>query len=124
MKIHNDLEKDITEKSFRRFLCDSPLVSGDLANDEESSIYGSFHHQYWLNGRIIAVGVVDILPTGLSSKYFYYDPLYSKLCLGIYGALREIALIRQLAETNQNLRYYYMGYYIHSCQKMRYKVSL
>ncbi len=24
--------------------------------------YGSFHQQYWLDGRLVAVGVVDILP--------------------------------------------------------------
>lgn len=24
--------------------------------------YGSFHQQYWLDGRLVAVGVVDVLP--------------------------------------------------------------
>ena len=29
--------------------------------------YGSFHHRYYLDGALIAVGVVDVLPHGLSS---------------------------------------------------------
>jgi hypothetical protein len=24
--------------------------------------YGSFHQQYWLDGQLVAVGVVDVLP--------------------------------------------------------------
>ncbi|KAI8433119.1 LOW QUALITY PROTEIN: hypothetical protein MSG28_013969 [Choristoneura fumiferana] len=52
--------------------------------------YGSFHQQYWLDGKLIAVGVIDILPN--VSLYFFYDPKYTNLTLGTYGALREIAL--------------------------------
>ncbi|XP_076982373.1 arginyl-tRNA--protein transferase 1 isoform X18 [Tamandua tetradactyla] len=83
--------------------------------------YGSFHQQYWLDGRIIAVGVIDILPYCVSSVYLYYDPDYSYLSLGVYSALREIAFTRQLHEKTSQLSYYYMGFYIHSCPKMKYK---
>ncbi|KAL1787533.1 arginyl-tRNA-protein transferase 1 isoform X2 [Sigmodon hispidus] len=83
--------------------------------------YGSFHQQYWLDGKIIAVGVIDILPYCVSSVYLYYDPDYSFLSLGVYSALREIAFTRQLHEKTSQLSYYYMGFYIHSCPKMRYK---
>jgi len=50
--------------------------------------YGSFHHHYVLDGKIIAVGVIDILPHCVSSVYFYYDPDYAFLSLGTYSALR------------------------------------
>ncbi|XP_056659186.1 arginyl-tRNA--protein transferase 1 isoform X11 [Monodelphis domestica] len=83
--------------------------------------YGSFHQQYWLDGKIIAVGVIDILPYCVSSVYLYYDPDYSFLSLGVYSALWEIAFTRQLHEKTSQLSYYYMGFYIHSCPKMRYK---
>ncbi|XP_066880589.1 arginyl-tRNA--protein transferase 1 isoform X14 [Kogia breviceps] len=83
--------------------------------------YGSFHQQYWLDGKIIAVGVIDILPYCVSSVYLYYDPDYSFLSLGVYSALREIAFTRQLHEKTSQLSYYYMGFYIHSCPKMKYK---
>ncbi|KAM9062964.1 arginyl-tRNA--protein transferase 1 isoform X2 [Sarcophilus harrisii] len=83
--------------------------------------YGSFHQQYWLDGKIIAVGVIDVLPYCVSSVYLYYDPDYAFLSLGVYSALREIAFTRELHEKTSQLSYYYMGFYIHSCPKMRYK---
>ncbi|XP_066976449.1 arginyl-tRNA--protein transferase 1 isoform X3 [Macrobrachium rosenbergii] len=83
--------------------------------------YGSFHHQYWLDDRLIAVGVLDILPHCVSSVYLYYDPEFSFLSLGTYASLRELALTRELQRTAAALKWYYMGFYIHSCPKMRYK---
>ncbi|XP_046474262.1 arginyl-tRNA--protein transferase 1 isoform X6 [Neodiprion pinetum] len=86
--------------------------------------YGSFHQQYWLNNQLIAVGVIDILPSCISSVYFFYDPIYSHISLGTYGSLREVMLTRQLNKLVPNLKYYYMGFYIHTCPKMRYKAGL
>jgi arginine-tRNA-protein transferase len=40
-----------------------------------------------LDGKLIAVGVVDILPKCLSSVYLFYDPDYAFLSLGIYSGL-------------------------------------
>ena len=50
--------------------------------------FGSFHQQYLLDGKIIMVGVIDILPHCISSVYLYYDPEYFFLTLGTYSALR------------------------------------
>ncbi|VDO67939.1 unnamed protein product [Schistosoma mattheei] len=52
-------------------------------------MFGSYHQQYWLDGeKLIAVGVIDLLPRCLSSVYVFYDPNYSFLHLGTYTALR------------------------------------
>ncbi|XP_044296142.1 arginyl-tRNA--protein transferase 1 isoform X2 [Varanus komodoensis] len=120
MVVHKDPPDKPTAGQFTRFLCDSPLEAENLPNSPECG-YGSFHQQYWLDGKIIAVGVIDILPKCVSSVYLYYDPDYSSLSLGVYSALREIAFTRQLHEKAPDLSYYYMGFYIHSCPKMRYK---
>ncbi|XP_068807654.1 arginyl-tRNA--protein transferase 1 isoform X5 [Struthio camelus] len=120
MVIHKDPPDKPTINQFTRFLCDSPLEAENLPNGPDCG-YGSFHQQYWLDGKIIAVGVIDILPYCVSSVYLYYDPDYSFLSLGVYSALREIAFTRQLHEKAPDLRFYYMGFYIHSCPKMRYK---
>ena len=37
---------------------------------------------------------------------------------------REIAFVRELQKLDPALIHYYMGFYIHSCPKMRYKVSI
>ncbi|XP_021255937.1 arginyl-tRNA--protein transferase 1 isoform X4 [Numida meleagris] len=120
MVIHKDPPDKPTINQFTRFLCDSPLEAENPPNGPECG-YGSFHQQYWLDGKIIAVGVIDILPYCVSSVYLYYDPDYSFLSLGVYSALREIAFTRQLHEKAPDLCFYYMGFYIHSCPKMRYK---
>ncbi|XP_053926851.1 arginyl-tRNA--protein transferase 1 isoform X3 [Cuculus canorus] len=120
MVIHKDPPDKPTVHQFTRFLCDSPLEAEDAPNGPDCG-YGSFHQQYWLDGKIIAVGVIDILPYCVSSVYLYYDPDYSFLSLGVYSALREIAFTRQLHEKAPDLCFYYMGFYIHSCPKMRYK---
>ncbi|XP_055358436.1 arginyl-tRNA--protein transferase 1 isoform X4 [Betta splendens] len=105
---------------FRRFLCDSPLEAESSPDGPEMG-YGSFHQQYWLDGRIVAVGVIDVLPNCVSSVYLYYHPDFASLSLGSYSALREIAFTRQLQKQSPKLCYYYLGFYIHSCPKMRYK---
>ena len=120
MAVHGDKEEDLSERSYRRFLCDTPLVSldGPLGWDYK---YGSFHFQYFLDGKLVMVAVVDILPTYLSSVYVYYDPDYSWLDLGVYSALREIELVRKLNKIKPEFQYYCMGYYIHDNAKMNYK---
>ena len=121
MKIHNDTEKDCDEKMYTRFLCDSPLIPKKGAAGWPCD-YGSYHHQYRLDGKLIAVGVVDFLPKCLSSVYTFYDPDFSFLSLGVYTALRELELTRQMyLQEPQNFQYYCMGYYVHQCPKMRYK---
>ncbi|XP_048406723.1 arginyl-tRNA--protein transferase 1 isoform X2 [Stegostoma tigrinum] len=120
MAVHHDSPDECSESQYTRFLCDSPLQAENPI-DGPASGYGSFHQQYWLDGKIIAVGVIDILPHCTSSVYLYYDPDYAFLSLGVYSALREIAFTTQLQKTVPSIRYYYMGFYIHSCPKMKYK---
>uniref|UniRef100_A0A671L8J2 Arginyl-tRNA--protein transferase 1 n=1 Tax=Sinocyclocheilus anshuiensis TaxID=1608454 RepID=A0A671L8J2_9TELE len=118
--VHGDSPYECGESEFKRFLCDSPLEA-ETAPDGPDVGYGSFHQQYWLDGRIVAVGVLDILPSCVSSVYLYYHPEFSSLSLGTYSALREIAFTRQLQQQSPKLAYYYLGFYVHSCPKMRYK---
>ncbi|XP_028936425.1 arginyl-tRNA--protein transferase 1 isoform X8 [Ornithorhynchus anatinus] len=119
--IFSSLPEDAAHQlEFTRFLCSSPLEAETPSNGPDCG-YGSFHQQYWMDGKIIAVGVIDILPYCVSSVYLYYDPDFSFLSLGVYSALREIAFTRQLHEKAPQLCHYYMGFYIHSCPKMRYK---
>lgn len=69
-------------------MCVYLLFQEEYSEMGPPSGYGSFHQQYWLNGRIIAVGVIDILPKCVSSVYFFYDPQYTNLTLGTYATLR------------------------------------
>ncbi|XP_050210613.1 arginyl-tRNA--protein transferase 1-like isoform X2 [Mercurialis annua] len=125
MKVHNDAPDHVTESAYRRFLVDTPLVSVPPSGDGSvpSCGFGSFHQQYVIDGQLVAVGVVDILPKCLSSKYLFWDPDFAFLSLGKYSALQEISWVKDNQVYCPSLQYYYLGYYIHSCSKMRYKAA-
>ncbi|XP_072997649.1 arginyl-tRNA--protein transferase 2 [Typha latifolia] len=124
IKVHDD--KKVTESSYKRFLVDTPIVFVPSRGDDEAIPpcgLGSFHQQYVVDGKLVAVGVVDILPRCLSSKYLFWDPDFAFLSLGKYSALQEINWVKEMQGHCPNLQYYYLGYYIHSCSKMRYKAA-
>jgi arginine-tRNA-protein transferase len=118
MAIHNDKEEELTEKKFVNFLVDSPLEM-----DPSQPHFGSFHQKYFIDEQLIAVAVLDVLPNCVSSVYFLYDPAFGKLSLGTFSALKEIQTVHELSQLYPELKYYYLGYYIHSCPKMRYKAQ-
>eukprot|EP00096_Caligus_rogercresseyi_P012660 TRINITY_DN5376_c0_g1_i1.p1 TRINITY_DN5376_c0_g1~~TRINITY_DN5376_c0_g1_i1.p1 ORF type:complete len:451 (+),score=135.21 TRINITY_DN5376_c0_g1_i1:411-1763(+) len=114
MNIHHDPPDACTMNHMCRFLCQSSLVINEG--------YGAYHLQYLLDGKIFCVGVVDILPDAVSSVYLYYDPEYSFLSPGTLSALWELGLIRSGGfHASNEISFYYMGFYIHTCPKMRYK---
>ncbi|KXZ47297.1 hypothetical protein GPECTOR_36g23 [Gonium pectorale] len=123
---HHDDPEELSREAFKRFLVESPLRPVGRAQDPGAPAdcgYGSFHQQYWLDGKLIAVGVVDVLPRCLSSVYLFWDPELPSLALGRFTALQEIRWVLQHVAASPSLRYYYMGFYIHTCPKMRYKAD-
>lgn len=117
--IHKEAPGERTPKSFARFLCSSPLRRHtETRPDGTKKRLGSYHQCYRLDGKLVAVGVLDLLPQCVSSVYFLYDESIHKFSPGKLGALHEIALARE-----EGYRWWYPGYYIHSCPKMRYKMD-
>jgi arginyl-tRNA--protein-N-Asp/Glu arginylyltransferase len=138
--VHGDPDSKLSPEGYTNFLVASPfpqnaanrpLASGkdkkrgrtseDVSLGSSSGaakprMLGTYHQQYRIDGRLVAVGVVDFVPSGLSSVYCFYDPELKHLALGKYTALREIQYC-----LDHGLDFYYMGYYIHTCPKMRYK---
>jgi len=125
IRVHKDKPKEVNESSYRRFLVETPVIFVPPGNDNLAPPcgFGSFHQQYLIDGKLVAVGVVDILPRCLSSKYMFWDPDLAFLSLGKYSALEEIKWVREAQKLCPTLQYYYLGYYIHSCPKMRYKAA-
>lgn len=139
MTIHGEREDQVSNiQAFKRFLCDSPIDSGPFAvissESEKESQFGLHHLEWYLCDRstnqqdkLIGVSVLDVLPKCLSSVYFFYDPEYEqRFQLGKLSALKEILLAQELRRTGgerfKHLQYYAMGFYVHNCQKMRYKM--
>jgi arginine-tRNA-protein transferase len=124
---HGDAPAAVTPRSFERFLCDSPVAFTPASARPPGAAppggFGSFHHQYWLDGRLAAVGVVDVLPRCLSSVYLFWDPDLRALSLGRLASLLEIEWVRAAATAAPALRRYYLGFYSHRCHRMRYKAD-
>lgn len=117
--IHNDDPGENTRKSFTRFLCNSPLRRHtETRPDGTTKRLGSYHQCYRLDGELVAIGVLDLLPHCVSSVYFLYHESIHRFSPGKLGALHEIALASEAG-----YHWWYPGYYIHSCPKMRYKMD-
>ncbi|KAI9049919.1 hypothetical protein LZ554_006066 [Drepanopeziza brunnea f. sp. 'monogermtubi'] len=112
--VHHEPPHRITKSGFKNFLCSSPLSQCRTATD--GLRLGSYHQCYRLDGKLVAIGVLDLLPQCVSAVYFMYDESVHQHSFGKLGALREIALAKE-----NKYRYWYAGFYIHNCVKMRYK---
>ena len=64
----------------------------------------------------MGVGLVDEMPTSISSTYFFFDPEFGRLSLGVFSALCEISLGVQLGKS-----YIYFGYRVMGCKSLIYK---
>lgn len=111
--VHHEEESEISRSGFKRFLCSSPITR---RVEEDGKNLGSYHQCYRLDGRLIAMAVLDLLPHAVSGVYFIYHSDFEKWSFGKLSACREAGLALEAGH-----EYYYMGYYIHSCKKMRYK---
>ncbi|KAK8797616.1 hypothetical protein WA158_005962 [Blastocystis sp. Blastoise] len=107
-------EDDITEESYKENNIETCLIY----SSKEDVNYGTYYFIWYLDNVPIAVDILDILPGGISSVYFFYDPIYKPLSLGIVSILKEIELTKQL-----HLPCHYLGYYVYNCPKMIYKTQ-
>jgi len=80
--------------------------------------YNDFGYEvlYFDGERLVGVDLIDILPSGISSIYFYYDPEYAHRSLGKYSLLRQIELANE-----RGLPWIYLGYYVQGCRSLEYK---
>lgn len=75
-------------------------------------------YEFRLEQRLVAVAVVDILTTGLSAVYTFFDPSFEQRSLGTFAILWEIEEVKRL-----KLEWLYLGYWIEGCRKMAYKIN-
>jgi len=92
--------------AYAAFLLDGPLGSSKIVEYRDG------------DGALLATGYVDLLPGGLSSVYFAFDPSAGGRSLGTWSVMRELALARELGR-----RYYYLGFWVPLSPKMDYKAS-
>jgi arginine-tRNA-protein transferase len=99
--VHHEKPHEITPRGFTRFLCTSPLPTEVTASGKK---LGTYHQCYRLDGRLIAMAVLDLLPNAVSGVYFMYHSDFEKWHLGKVSACREACLAKE-----GGYEYYYMG---------------
>ena len=76
----------------------------------------SMQSEFYIDGKLFAVGFLDISTKGVSSVYFIYKDGYEYLSPGTLGILKEIEFAKKIGK-----EYYYLGYYIEENKSMNYK---
>lgn len=132
LKVHKDT-RDKTDKSYL-----SSWGKSCFIQDQSDSIivkenphmdlsilkhFGTYNLLHIIDDKIVAVSVLDILPSSVSAVYCYYDnDLSQELSLGIFTAIKEIEFTKHLNKyVSESIKFYCMGFYIPTCQKMVYK---
>ncbi len=69
-------------------------------------------------GKLCAIGFLDILPNGLSSVYFSFDPDESRRSLGSYSIFAESEMALRWGK-----EYYYLGFWVPRAATMDYKAD-
>lgn len=86
---------------------------------------GTFHQLYRLDGNLVAIGIIDIVPKGIVSIYMWYtlDKEIAKYSFGVYSALKEIELVKELSKKNPEMKYYYLQGWNGNNKKLNYKAN-
>ena len=71
-----------------------------------------------LEGKLVAIAVMDQLEDGFSAVYTFFCPEMPELSLGRYAILWQIEHCRSV-----KLPFLYLGYWIKDCEKMSYKTQ-
>ena len=74
--------------------------------------------RYYRDEELVGVAITDRSAQALSAVYTYYDPALSRLSIGTYSILMQLALAKELG-----LRWLYLGLAIEESPHMRYKLS-
>ncbi|MBC8414590.1 MAG: arginyltransferase [Nitrospira sp.] len=132
LKLNSDIEVrilDTPEVTIEKVALYEKYLKSKHPDDEKSppdpassvlNMHYGYHDiieiDYFINGRLIAAGIVDNSLDALSSNYFYYDTEHLQRRLGVFSMLQEIETARMIGK-----EFFYLGFYIEDNQKMAYK---
>ena len=139
--------KDREADNLKRFLCNSPVyvperdflmaqspalidcqkVDETFREFKDEGVFpgfGTWHMYHRIDGKIVAVSVIDILKETFVSCYCLYDPDCNFLSLGVLTAIREFEYMRFLKQNYlPSLKYYQLGEMVITCPKVNYKMN-
>lgn len=83
-----------------------------------STCVNSTEWSYYLNGRLVMVGIADICRRSISAVYCYWEPKLARRGLGTFNVLTHLALAAE-----EGIPHVYLGFFIHDCPKTTYKAG-
>ena len=134
LKANRDLDIELRPASandelldlYRRYHADmavrrgwaNPPVELDQYERTFAAEVTDFAHElvFRLEGRVVCVSIVDLLPSALSAVYCFYDPQLRPRALGVLAVLTEIEIARE-----RECSHLYLGFRIDGNPSMRYK---
>ena len=141
-------KKERVKANLTRFLCNSPLYDPEkephkahspmffkqsnidkyMNTFQDEGIYpeamGTYHMYHRIDGKLVAIGVLDICKRFMNSAYLIYDPDYKFLNLGVVSAIREIEYMNMIRKNfNPDLTFYQLGEMVPCCPKVNYKLN-
>jgi arginyl-tRNA--protein-N-Asp/Glu arginylyltransferase len=72
--------------------------------------------EFRIDRQLVGVSILDEGREAVSSAYAFWDPAHARSSPGTFSALWEIEWARQRGKS-----YYYLGYWVRDCRRMRYK---
>jgi arginyl-tRNA---protein transferase len=65
---------------------------------------------YRIDGVLVAMSVLDVLPNCVCSAYFLYDSQWERFSLGKLSVFREVALVKEMhAAGAVDIKWLYLG---------------
>ena len=131
LKANSDLEIKLCEPCFsdehialyQRYIHNRhPGDSMDVESREEIERFflcdwsNTLLMEFQKEGKAVAVAVVDVVNSGLSAVYTFFDPAEAKRGLGVFAVLSMVEEAKR-----RGLPHLYLGYLIHESPKMAYK---
>lgn len=118
-------DKDKHTKSFfEYFICTSMIHREEMISKKDQNqkkSLGTHHMEIYIDDVLIGVSNQDHLKSGITSNYFFYEPAFKNLKLGVISSILEIKEIQKFNKIFPEIRYYYLGTYIHKNSKLKYK---
>jgi arginine-tRNA-protein transferase len=88
----------------------------DYLNFLKSSWCDTSFAEFFINGELAAIAVIDLLDNALSAVYTFFEPKFSDYSPGVFAVLWQIEWAKQMEK-----EFLYLGFWIKRCKKMSYK---
>lgn len=97
---------------------DEPLGAQGYRNWLVDTCTDTREVRYRLDGKLVAVSIIDFGATSASSVYHYFDPDISSRSMGVYSVMKELELCAQAG-----IEWYYLGFFVSDCRHLAYKAT-